>query len=133
MKKAEEGKEALMLQHRQTLDMNQEKFNGLLQRLQIKDREIQKLNDELQTMDIYKEQVSTLKALIQPACFAGVISWLAFVVAIFMAHENGDNKASQEATGARHSGGIRAFGGGNFLAFAFSAKIFIFVITSRKY
>ena len=60
MKKAEEGKEALMLKHRQTLDMNQEKFNGLLQHLQIKDREIQKLNDELQTMDIYKEQVSTL-------------------------------------------------------------------------
>ena len=34
-----------------------------------------------------------LKALIQPACFAGAISWLAFVVAIFMDHENSDYKS----------------------------------------
>ena len=33
-----------------------------------------------------------LKALIQPACFVGAISWLAFVVAIYMVHENGENK-----------------------------------------
>ena len=33
-----------------------------------------------------------LKALIQPAYLARVASWLAFVVAIFMVHENGDNK-----------------------------------------
>ena len=32
------------------------------------------------------------KALIQPACFAGAISWLTYVVTIFMGHENGDNK-----------------------------------------
>ena len=49
-----------------------------------------------------------LKALIQPACFAGAISWLAFVVAIFMGHENGDNKVNQEATHARYAGRIRA-------------------------
>ena len=35
---------------------------------------------------------SDLKALIQPAYLARVASWLAFVVTIFMAHENGDNK-----------------------------------------
>ena len=34
----------------------------------------------------------SLKALIQPAYLARVTSWLAFVVAIFMVHENGDNK-----------------------------------------
>ena len=33
-----------------------------------------------------------LKALIQPECLARVASWLAFVVTIFMGHENGDNK-----------------------------------------
>ena len=32
------------------------------------------------------------KVPIQPACFPGAISWLAFVVAIFMARENGDSK-----------------------------------------
>ena len=32
-----------------------------------------------------------LKAIVQPVCLAGAISWLALVVAIFMAHENGDN------------------------------------------
>ena len=36
--------------------------------------------------------VFKLKALIQPACFADAISWLAFVVAIFMSHENSDDK-----------------------------------------
>ena len=35
---------------------------------------------------------SYLKALIQPECLARVASWLAFVIAIFMGHENGDNK-----------------------------------------
>ena len=39
---------------------------------------------------IYSKINRPLKALIQPACFAGAISWLAFVVAIFMDHENGD-------------------------------------------
>ena len=33
-----------------------------------------------------------LKALIQPAYLARVAPWLAFVVAIFMDHENEDNK-----------------------------------------
>ena len=33
-----------------------------------------------------------LKGLFHPACLARVVSWFAFVVAIFMAHENGDNK-----------------------------------------
>ena len=36
--------------------------------------------------------VNHLKALIQPAFLARVASGLAFVVAIFMGHENGDNK-----------------------------------------
>ena len=35
---------------------------------------------------------SGLKALFHPAFLARVDSWFAFVVAIFMAHENGDNK-----------------------------------------
>ena len=38
-----------------------------------------------------------LKALIQPACSAGAISWLAFVVTIFMGHRNGDNKGKPRA------------------------------------
>ena len=33
-----------------------------------------------------------LKALFHLAFLARVVSWLAFVVAIFMGHENGDNK-----------------------------------------
>ena len=33
-----------------------------------------------------------LKGLFHPAFLAHVVSWLAFVVAIFLAHENGDNK-----------------------------------------
>ena len=36
--------------------------------------------------------MSSLKALIQPSCLARVISWLTVVLAIFMAHENDDNK-----------------------------------------
>ena len=36
--------------------------------------------------------IGTLKGLFHPACLARAISWLAFVVAIFMGHENGDNK-----------------------------------------
>ena len=39
-----------------------------------------------------KVDINTLKALIQPECLARVASWLAFVVTIFMGHENGDNK-----------------------------------------
>ena len=33
-----------------------------------------------------------LKGLFHPASLARVASWFAFVVTIFMAHENGDNK-----------------------------------------
>ena len=33
-----------------------------------------------------------LKGLYHPACLARAVSWLAFVVAIFMGHENGNNK-----------------------------------------
>ena len=33
-----------------------------------------------------------LKGLFHPACLARVVSWFAFVVAIFMAHENGDKQ-----------------------------------------
>ena len=33
-----------------------------------------------------------LTGLFGPALLARVVSWLAFVVAILMAHENGDNK-----------------------------------------
>ena len=36
-----------------------------------------------------------LKALIQPSCLACVISWLAFVVVVFMGHENGENNGQQ--------------------------------------
>ena len=31
-----------------------------------------------------------LKGLFHPACLASVVSWFASVVAIFMAHKNGD-------------------------------------------
>ena len=34
----------------------------------------------------------TLKGLFHPACLARVVSWFAFVVAIFMGHENGDKQ-----------------------------------------
>ena len=37
-------------------------------------------------------QSSVLKSLFHPACLARVVSWFAFVVAIFMAHENGDEQ-----------------------------------------
>ena len=43
-------------------------------------------------MNLGNCRISLLKALIQPAYLARVASWLAFVVAIFMVHENGDNK-----------------------------------------
>ena len=33
-----------------------------------------------------------LKGLFHPACRARVVSWIAFVVAIFMGHENGDKQ-----------------------------------------
>ena len=36
--------------------------------------------------------IITLKRLFHPACLARVVSWFAFVVAIFMAHENGDKQ-----------------------------------------
>ena len=36
--------------------------------------------------------LSFLKALIQPSCLARVVSWLAFVVVVFMGHENGEDK-----------------------------------------
>ena len=40
---------------------------------------------------------TVLKGLFHPACLACVISWIAFVVAIFM-------EANQETTRARHAG-----------------------------
>ena len=36
--------------------------------------------------------LAKLKGLFHPACLARVVSWFAFVVAIFMAHENGDKQ-----------------------------------------
>ena len=44
-----------------------------------------------------------LKGLFHPACLARVASWFAFVVAIFMAHENGDK---QRPTKRRHVQGM---------------------------
>ena len=35
---------------------------------------------------------AALKGLFHPACLARVVSWFAFVVAIFMAHENDDKQ-----------------------------------------
>ena len=35
---------------------------------------------------------TALKDLFHPACLARVVSWFAFVVAIFMAHENADKQ-----------------------------------------
>ena len=50
-----------------------------------------------------------LKDLFHPAFLSRVVSWLAFDVAIFMAHEDGDNtmemattKGNQETARARH-------------------------------
>ena len=37
-----------------------------------------------------------LKGLFHPACFARVVSWFAFVVAIFLGHENGDKQRPAE-------------------------------------
>ena len=37
-------------------------------------------------------QMFLLKGLFHPACLARVVPWFAFVVAIFMAHENGDKQ-----------------------------------------
>ena len=45
----------------------------------------------------------SLKALFHPACLARVVSWFAFVVAIFMGHENGDK---QRETKSRHVQGM---------------------------
>ena len=36
-----------------------------------------------------------LRGLFHPACLARAASWLAFVVAIFMGHENSDNKGQR--------------------------------------
>ena len=44
-----------------------------------------------------------LKGLFHPACLARVDSWFAFVAAIFMGHENGDE---QRATKSRHVQGM---------------------------
>ena len=44
-----------------------------------------------------------LKGLFHPACLARVVSWFAFVVAIFMAHENGDR---QRPAKRRHMQGM---------------------------
>ena len=45
----------------------------------------------------------SLKGLFHRACLARVVSWFAFVVAIFMGHENGDK---QRATKSRHMQGM---------------------------
>ena len=45
----------------------------------------------------------TLKGLFHPACLARVVSWFAFVVAIFMGHENG---GKQKPTKRRHVQGM---------------------------
>ena len=44
-----------------------------------------------------------LKGLFHPACLARVVSWFAFVFAIFMAHENG---GKQRPTRRRHVQGM---------------------------
>ena len=44
-----------------------------------------------------------LKGLLHPACLARVVSWFAFVVAIFMGHENG---GKQKPTKRRHVQGM---------------------------
>ena len=46
----------------------------------------------------------TLKTLIQPACFVGAISWLAFVVAISWSMKMAKTKATQDAARARYAG-----------------------------
>ena len=46
-------------------------------------------------------RITTFKALIQTAYLALVASWLAFVVIIFMAHENGENKGQQRDTAGK--------------------------------
>ena len=50
-------------------------------------------------MELYEDepqeaQAVNLKGMFHPACLARVVSWIAFVVAIFMGHENGDNKGN---------------------------------------
>ena len=47
-----------------------------------------------------------LKGLFHPAFLARVVSSLAFVVTIFMDHENGDNKRQQRLTRRRHVQGM---------------------------
>ena len=44
-----------------------------------------------------------LKGLFHPACLARVVSWFAFVVAIFLGHGNGDK---QRPTKRRHVQGM---------------------------
>ena len=53
----------------------------------------------LQFLKSYKN----LKGLFHPACLAPVVSWFAFVVAIFMGRENGDK---QRPTKRRHVQGM---------------------------
>ena len=36
---------------------------------------------------------SIIKGLFHPGCIARAVSWVAIVIAIFVAHENGDNKS----------------------------------------
>ena len=52
------------------------------------------IKTELRFADKEKNSFS-LKALIQPSWLACVISWLAFVVVVFMGHENGENNGQQ--------------------------------------
>ena len=42
--------------------------------------------------DMIDKTLISLKGLFHSACLARVVSWFPLVVAIYMAHENGDNK-----------------------------------------
>ena len=62
---------------------------------------IRKMNNNVIQEFVYRFFSTGVKsvdfqALFQPTCLAGVISWLAFVAAIFKGHENGYNKANKE-------------------------------------
>ena len=52
---------------------------------------LEDLRNELQDITDWLRQ-NKLKGLFHPACLARVVSWFAFLVAIFMAHENGDKQ-----------------------------------------
>lgn len=53
-----------------------------------------------------RKETETLEGPFQPTSLARAISWLAFIVATFMAHGNGNNKKGQPRDGnARHAGG----------------------------